>query len=252
MAMIVNDFLVNQFATILDYSFTANVEEELDAIAEGKINWQKMISNFYEKFHPSVESSKSISRSDIGSVRELGVDPATGKKVYAKIGKFGPYIQIGENGPDEKPAYSSLRNGQLLETITLEEALELFKLPRTLGTFEDQEVQVNIGKFGPYVRHGNKFCSLEQDDDPMTITLEKAIELIKAKRAEDASRVIKTFEENPEYQILKGKWGPYLKAGRKNIKLPKGKKAEDLTYEECVELVKNAPVRKKTGKRRKK
>ncbi len=252
MAMIVNDFLVQQFATILDYSFTANVEEELDAIAEGRIDWHEMISDFYKKFHPSVESSKSISRSDIGSVRELGFDPATGKKVYAKIGKFGPYIQIGENGPEEKPLYSSLRNGQLLETITLEEALELFKLPRTLGTYEDQEVQINIGKFGPYVRHGNKFCSLGDQDDPMTITMDRAVELIMAKRAEDASRIIKTFDENPEYQILKGKWGPYLKAGRKNVKLPKDKKAEDLTYDECVELVKNAPSRKKSARRRKK
>lgn len=251
MAMIVNDFLVNQFSSILDYSFTANVEEELDSIAEGKTDWHKMISTFYKKFHPSVESSKNISRTDIGSVRELGIDPVSGKEVYAKLGKFGPYIQIGENGTDEKPLYSSLRKGQLLETITLEEALELFKLPRVLGTYEDQEVQVNIGKFGPYIRHANKFCSLEEKDDPMTVTMERAIELIKAKRLIDASRIIKTFDENPDYQILKGKWGPYLKVGRKNVKLPKDKKAESLTYEECVELVKNAPTKKRSAHRRK-
>ncbi len=252
MAMIVNDFLVGQFSTILDYSFTANIEEEFDSIAEGKMDWKKMIGTFYKKFHPSVESSKDISRSDIGSIRELGNDPESGKKIYAKLGKFGPYVQIGENDDEEKPTFSSLRKGQLLETITLEEALELFKWPRIIGTYENQDVQINIGKFGPYVRHANKFCSLGEEDDPLTINLDHAIELIKAKRAEDASRIIKTFDEDPDYQILKGKWGPYLKAGRKNVKLPREKTPEELTYKECVELVKNAPAKKRSGKRRKK
>ncbi len=249
-AMIVNDFLVGQFPKIIDYSFTAFVEKELDEIASGKMKWDKMIEDFYSSFHPDVETSANISKSDIGVVRLLGEDPATGKNVYARLTKFGPCVQLGELGAEEKPRYSSLRNGQLLETITLEEALELFRLPRTVGTFEDAPVEANIGRYGPYLRHNNKFYSLEETDDPLTVTLDRAVEIINAKRKEDASRVIRTFDENPEYQILKGKWGPYLKAGKKNVKLPKGTKPEELTYEQCVELVEKAPAKKKRYKRK--
>ncbi len=249
-AMIVNDFLVGQFPKIIDYSFTAFVEKELDEIASGKLKWDKMIENFYNSFHPDVETSANISKSDIGVVRLLGKDPDSGKNIYARLTKFGPCVQLGELDDEQKPQYSSLRNGQLLETITLEEALELFKLPRTVGTYEDSPVEANIGRYGPYLRHKNKFFSLEESDDPLTVTLDRAIEIINAKRTEDASRVIKTFDENEEFQILKGKWGPYLKAGKKNVKLPKGTNPEELTYEQCVELAEKAPVKKRRFKRK--
>jgi len=250
-AMIVNDFLVGQFPNIINYSFTANVEKELDEIANGKLAWEKMLEGFYSSFQTDVETSQNISKSDIGALRELGVDPASGKNIYARLARFGPCVQLGEIEDEEKPRFSSLRKGQLIETITLEDALELFKLPRLVGNYEDQPIEANIGRYGPYVRHANKFYGLGEGDDPLTVTEERSIELIDIKRKEDASRVIKTFEENEEFQILKGKWGPYLKAGRKNVKLPKDKKAEELSYEECVELVKKAPAKKRGGRRKK-
>ncbi len=249
-AMIVNDFLIGQFPKIIDYSFTANVEKELDEIANGKLEWDKMIDGFYGSFQADIEISHGISKSEIGALRSLGIDPVTGKNVYARLAKFGPCVQLGEMEDEEKPKFSSLRKGQLIETISLEEALELFKLPHPVGEYEGQNIEANIGRYGPYIRHGNKFYGLGDEDDPLTVTIERAIELIEAKRKEDASRVIKTFEENEEYQILKGKWGPYLKAGRKNVKLPKGKKPEELTYDECVELVKKAPAKKRGGRRK--
>ncbi len=250
-AMIVNDFLVKQFPNIVDFSFTVNVEKEFDEIAAGKLEWDKMIDRFYSSFHSDVESSENITKSDIGALRLVGVDPASGKNIYARLSRFGPCVQLGELEDEEKPKFSSLRKGQLIETITLEDALELFKLPRLVGTFEDQNIDTNIGRFGPYVRHAGKFCSLGEGDDPHTITQDRAIELILAKRKEDAARIIKTFDENEEFQILKGKWGPYLKAGKKNVKLPKDKIPEDLTYEECVELAEKAPAKKRGGRRKK-
>lgn len=250
-AMIVNDFLIGQFPNIIDYSFTAGIEKELDEIANGKLDWDKMIDRFYGSFQTDVETSQNVSKSDIGALRELGVDPATGKNIYARLARFGPCVQLGELEDEEKPRFSSLRKGQLIETITLEEALELFKLPRQVGEFEGEKIDANIGRYGPYVRHANKFVGLGEDDDPLTVTQERAIELILAKRKEDASRIIKTFDENEEFQILKGKWGPYLKAGKKNVKLPKDKEAEELTYEECVELAEKAPAKKRGGRRKK-
>ena len=250
-AMIVNDFLIGQFPNIIDYSFTANVEKNLDEIANGKLAWDKMIEAFYSSFHSDVETSENISKADIGAIRELGVDPASGKNIYARLARFGPCVQLGELEDEEKPRFSSLRKGQLIETITIEDALELFKLPRLVGTYEDQNIDANIGRFGPYVRHANKFISLEEDDDPLTVTESRAIELIEIKRKEDAARTIKVFEENEEFKILHGKWGPYLKAGKKNVKLPKDKKPEELTYEECVTLVENAPAKKRGGRKKK-
>lgn len=250
-AMIVNDFLVGQFPNIIDFSFTANVEKDLDEIANGKMEWDKMIDEFYSSFHPDVETSEQISKTDIGAVRPLGIDPATGKNVYARLARFGPCVQIGELDDDEKPRYSSLRKGQLIETITLEEAMELFKLPRVVGSFEELPMEANIGRYGPYIRHNNKFYGLGEEDDPYSIEENRAIEIIIAKRKEDANRIIKTFEENEEFQILKGKWGPYLKAGKKNVRLPKEKMPEELTYEECVELAEKAPA-KRRGRARKK
>ncbi|MDZ7605802.1 MAG: type I DNA topoisomerase [Cyclobacteriaceae bacterium] len=245
-AMIVNDFLVGQFPKVIDYSFTAQVEKELDEIAGGNLVWEKMIGGFYSEFHSDVETSANVSKADIGSVRLIGTDPATGKNVYARLARFGPCVQLGDvvEG-EEKPRYSSLRKGQLIESVSLAEAMELFKLPRIVGTFENLPIEANTGRFGPYVKHNSKFISLGKEDDPLTVTEQKAIELIESKRKTDESRTIKTFEENSDFQILQGKWGPYLKAGAKNVKIPKGKKPEDLTYQECAELAKGAPEKKK-------
>jgi DNA topoisomerase-1 len=246
-AMIVNDFLVDHFPTITDYSFTSAIEEEFDEIASGKLNWKKMIDNFYQPFRKTVHKTEKIERSAVGKSRELGVDPKTGKNVYAKLGKFGAYVQIGENPDDnggEKPKFASLRPGQFLENITLADALELTKMPRDLGEFEGKPVVVNLGRFGPYVLHDKKFVSVPKGDDPYTITPSRAIELIEAKRVADANRLIKSFPGNDEVQVLNGRFGPYVKAGKKNVKIPKGKEPKELTLEECLELAANAPERR--------
>ncbi len=250
-AMVVNDFLVTHFPDVTDYSFTAGVEKELDDIADGNFSWDNMIDDFYGKFHPKVESTENIERSQVGSSREIGLDEASGKKVYAKLGKFGPYVQIGENDDDPKPKYASLRTGQFIESITLEDALELFKLPRDIGEFEGEMMIAAIGKFGPYVRHNGKFFSIGKDQDPLSISVEEAIELIKAKRIADAEKFIKVFDENPDVQVLKGRYGPYIKVGRKNVKIPKDKQPEDLTLEECLELAEKAPAKGKRAARKK-
>ena len=250
-AMVVNDFLVTHFPDVTDYSFTAEVEKELDDIADGNFSWDNMIDDFYGKFHPKVESTENIERSQVGSSREIGVDPVSGKNVYAKLGKFGPYVQIGENDDEPKPKYASLRTGQFIESITIEEALELFKLPREIGEFEGEMMIAAIGKFGPYIRHNGKFYSIGKDQDPLSISSEEAVELIHAKRKADAEKFIKVFDENPDVQVLKGRYGPYIKVGRKNVKIPKGKEPEDLTLEECLELAEKAPARGKRAARKK-
>src|SRR5687767_7226684 len=246
-AMVVNDFLVDHFPDITDFSFTSEIEQEFDEIASGKLNWKKMIEDFYRPFHKKVSATEKVERSSVGKVRELGVDPKTGKTVYAKLGKFGAYAQIGENPDDnggEKPKFASLRPGQFIENIALADAMELFKMPRDLGLFEDKPVVVNIGRFGPYVLHDKKFVSIPKDLDPYAITEEQAIELIKAKRISDANKTIKLFDENPDVQILNGRFGPYIKAGKKNVKIPKGKEPKDLTLEECLTLAENAPEKR--------
>jgi len=242
--IIVNDFLVNHFPSIIDYSFTANVEEEFDEIAQGQMPWENMINSFYGKFHPMVEKTETISRSEVSASRELGTDPESGKMVYARLGKFGPMVQVGENDEDEKPRYASLRKGQFLESINLEEALELFKLPREVGQYEDKEVVAGIGRFGPYIRHDNKFISLGKED-PLQVNIDTAIQLIEEKRKEESNNIIKIFEEQADVKVLKGKYGPYIKFGKKNLKIPKDKNPEDLTYEECVELSEKAPAKKR-------
>ncbi|MFN3316880.1 MAG: DNA topoisomerase, partial [Raineya sp.] len=194
-AMVVNDFLQAHFDAVMDYSFTAKVEKEFDEIAEGKKDWVKMIDNFYKKFHPKVEETEEIKRSEVNANRELGTHPQTGEKVFAKLGKYGAYVQIGEASEDKKPIFAKLKKGQFLETITLDEALELFKLPREIGTYENETMIVAIGRFGPYIKLGNAFYSLGKDDDPYTINEERAIEIIKAKRKADAEKVIQTFKE---------------------------------------------------------
>jgi DNA topoisomerase I len=246
-AMIVNDFLVDHFPTITDYSFTSEIEEEFDEIAAGKLNWKKMIDNFYQPFRKTVRKTEKVERSAVGKSRELGVDPKTGKNVYAKLGKFGAYVQIGENPDDnggEKPKFASLRPGQFIENLTLQDALELVKMPRDMGEFEGKPVVVNLGRFGPYVLHDKKFVSVPKGDDPYTITSARAIELIEAKRIADANRLIKAFPGNDEVQVLNGRFGPYIKAGKKNVKIPKGKDPKELTLDECLELAANAPEKR--------
>lgn len=246
-AMVVNDFLVEHFPNVIDFSFTAKVEEEFDEIAHGKQSWNGMISNFYGKFHQTVEDTERVDRKDVGSSRILGDDPKTGKPVIARLGRYGPLVQIGETSEDEeaeKPQFASLRKGQFIESMTLEEALELFKLPRTLGTFEDKTVVAAIGRFGPYLRHDGKFVSLGKEHDPHTVDEETAIELILAKRKADAEKHIKSFDENADVQVLNGRWGPYIKVGRKNVKIPKDTEPESLTLEQCLELAEKAPEKK--------
>ncbi len=246
-AMVVNDFLVEHFPDVTDFSFTSEIEQEFDEIATGKLEWRKMIDTFYKPFHKKVKSTELIERSSAGKNREVGVDPKSGKNVYVKLGKFGAYVQVGENPDDnggEKPKFASLRPGQFIENISLEDALELMKMPRQMGDFEEKPVVVAIGRFGPYVQHDKKFVSIPKGDDPYTITLSNAIELIQNKRIADANKLIKGFEENPDIQVLNGRFGPYIKAGKKNVKIPKGKEPKDLTLEECVELAANTPERK--------
>ncbi|HEU5145999.1 MAG TPA: type I DNA topoisomerase, partial [Chryseosolibacter sp.] len=246
-AMVVNDFLVEHFPDITDYSFTSEIEQEFDEIAAGKLKWKKMIADFYKPFHKKVSTTEKVERSSVGRTRELGVDPKTGKNVYAKLGKFGAYVQIGENPDDnggEKPKFASLRPGQFIENVTLEDAMELFKMPRDMGMFEDKPVVIGIGRFGPYVLHDKKYTSIPKDLDPYTIPIEKAIELIENKRIADANKTIKVFPENPDIQILNGRFGPYIKAGKKNVKIPKDREPASLTLEECVTLAENAPERR--------
>ncbi|HEY5750324.1 MAG TPA: type I DNA topoisomerase [Chryseolinea sp.] len=246
-AMVVNDFLVDHFPDITDFSFTSEIEQEFDEIADGKLDWKKMIDNFYRPFHKKVALTEKVERSSVGKTKELGVDPKTGKNVYAKLGKFGAYVQIGENPDDnggEKPKFASLRPGQFIENITMADAMELFKMPRDLGLFEEKTVVVSIGRFGPYVLHDKKFVSIPKDIDPYTITPERAVELIEAKRIADANKTIKLFAEDPEIQVLNGRFGPYIKAGKKNVKIPKDREPASLTYEECVALAADAPERR--------
>ncbi|SMG40604.1 DNA topoisomerase-1 [Marivirga sericea] len=249
LAMVVNDFLVEHFPNVTDYNFTAKVEQEFDEIAKGEKIWNNMIKKFYGEFHEKVDEAESIERKDVNTGRELGVDPKTGKKVIVRLGKFGPLVQLGET-PDkedeeaEKPKFASLRKGQFIESITLDDAMELFKLPRDLGEYEDQKMVAAIGRFGPYVRHDGKFVSIPKGEDPLDITADRAIELIEEKRKADREKFIKSFDEDPDVQVLNGRWGPYIKFGKKNVKIPKDTEPTDLTYQECVELAEKTPNKK--------
>jgi DNA topoisomerase I len=250
MAMVVNDFLVDHFPTITDYSFTANVEKEFDEIAQGQKGWEQMLKEFYEGFHAKVIETEGIERSAVPSSREIGVEPSTGKKVIARLGRFGPIVQIGEveEGSEEKPRFSSLKQGQFIESITLEEALELFKLPRELGDYEGKPMVVGTGRFGPYVRHDGKFVSIPKTEDPYIISSERAIELIMAKQSADENKLIKAFEGQSDIQVLNGRFGPYIKAGKKNVKIPKGKDPKELTLEDCIKLAEATPEKKAGGR----
>ncbi len=245
--MVVTDFLIENFAHILDYHFTAEVEGQFDLIAQGKMNWTAMLTAFYKPFHDSVEHTLENSDRATGE-RELGIHPVSNKKIIARIGRFGPMIQVGDEKEDgEKPTFASLLKSQSIQTISLEEALELFKLPRTVGEYEGEVIKANIGRFGPYVQIGKLFVSLKKEDDPMTVTLERAVELVIEKREVEANKLIKAFDERADVQLLNGRYGPYLKIGKDNFKLPKGTVADGLSLEECLAIAadeKNAPKKK--------
>ena len=252
--IVVTDFLTANFDEIMDYNFTASVEKEFDEIAEGKLKWQKMLESFYKPFHIHVENTVENSERASGE-RLLGIDPVSGKNVFARIGRFGPVIQIGDGDAEEKPKFASLNSNQRLESISLEDAMELFKLPRVVGEYENKEMVVAAGRFGPYVRHDGAFYSLTKMDDPMSITAERSIELIDAKRKKDSERVINHFNDN-EIQVLNGRWGPYIAANDKNYKIPKGsKEAKELSLSDCLDIInssegtpqRNAAFKKKSA-----
>ncbi|MDE6007133.1 MAG: type I DNA topoisomerase [Muribaculaceae bacterium] len=241
--MVVNEFLTEYFPEILDYGFTAKVEEKFDEIADGHLPWQDEMKTFYDTFHPYIEKADSMRMEHKVGERVLGTDPGTGRRVSVKIGRFGPVVQIGEATDDEKPLFASLNDGQSLQTITLEEALKLFELPRKVGEYEGEEVTAAIGRFGPYIKFGKTFVSIPKELAPQTITIEEAGELIERKREEEANRLIKAFSELPGVEILRGRYGPYisyLKEGAKkavNYKIPKGTDPESLTADEVKKLM---------------
>ena len=245
--MVVNDFLMENFPEIMDYNFTAKVEQEFDKIAEGKAEWNKEMKVFYQGFEPEVEKVMNARSEHKAGERELGIDPATGKPVFVKIGRFGPVVQIGTADDEDKPRFSQLPSDKSMETITLDEALELFKLPRTVGQFEGTDVVIGAGRFGPYVLHNKKYVSLPKDENPMTVTLDAAINLIQKKRLQEAQRHLKTFEEDANMEVMNGRYGPYIAYNGKNYRMPKAlhEKASELTYEQCMDIVNNAPEPKR-------
>jgi DNA topoisomerase I len=245
--MVVNDFLMENFPEIMDYNFTAKVEQEFDKIAEGKAEWNKEMKVFYQGFEPEVEKVMNARSEHKAGERELGIDPATGKPVFVKIGRFGPVVQIGTADDEDKPRFSQLPSDKSMETITLNEALELFKLPRTVGQFEGTDVVIGAGRFGPYVLHNKKYVSLPKDENPMTVTLDAAINLIQKKRLQEAQRHLKTFEEDANMEVMNGRYGPYIAYNGKNYRMPKAlhEKASELTYEQCMDIVNNAPEPKR-------
>ena len=250
--LVVNDFLVKNFDSIVDYNFTASVEKQFDEIAEGNLVWSKMIDEFYRPFHNTIEDVLNTSERARGE-RIIGIDPVTGKQVSAKIGRFGPFVQLGEviEGSEEKPQFASLQKGQSIETISLGEAMKLFDLPRDLGEYEDKKVTVGIGRFGPYIKHDAGFVSLKKGvDDPLTVTIERAIELINEKREQTIKSVLKTFAEAPEIRILEGRWGPYISYKKGNYKIKKGTDIDKLTVEECKIIIESEGNKPKTNKRK--
>lgn len=247
---IVTDFLIKFFPKVVDYGFTRKVEEEFDQVAQGKKDWHKMIAQFYDPFHKTVEKTADISKSDTTAVRELGKDPKSGKPIIAKMGRYGPMLQLGSTESEEKPKFASLPEGKSLKTVSLEEALKMFQLPRTVGTTKDgEEITANIGRFGPYIRVAKTFVSIKPED-PLTISEDKARELWEAKKKQEAEKYIQTFKGS-KIQVLKGRYGPYVTDGKKNAKIPKDKTPEKLTLKECEKLLAESPARKRRFPRKK-
>ncbi|MDR3267361.1 MAG: type I DNA topoisomerase [Tannerella sp.] len=252
---VVNDFLVMYFPGILDYNFTAKVEKEFDLVAEGQTEWTKLMKEFYEVFHPTVEAAAAVRTEHKVGERELGKDPKSGKPVFVKIGRYGPIAQIGVANPEDKkdkkdkPQFASLLKGQSIETITLDETLKLFELPRTVGQYEDEAIIAGIGRFGPYIRHDGKFISIPKELSPATITEKESIELINGKREKEQEKYIKKFEKEPDLEILKGRYGPYIAYKGKNYKIPGSFDPAKLTLEECMTIIESTPNKSATKKR---
>ena len=244
---VVNDFLIENFPDIMDYNFTARVEQQFDQIAEGKEQWTDMMKGFDDKFEPTVEKVSNARAEHKAGERQLGDDPKSGRPVFVKIGRFGPVVQIGSADDEQKPQFAQLPADKRMDSITLDEALELFKLPRTVGEFEGSEVVIGAGRFGPYVMHNKKYVSLPKGEDPMTVTLETAVRLIMEKRRQEEQRHIKTFPEDAKLEVLNGRYGPYIAYDGKNYRIPKSQhdKAAELTYEQCMEIVNATPAKKK-------
>ena len=247
--IVVNDFLMDNFPVIMDYNFTAKVEQEFDQIADGKEEWTDMMRSFDKEFEPTVDKVMNARSEHKAGERKLGDDPKTGHPVFVKIGRYGPVVQIGTADDDEKPRFAQLPADKSMETITLDEALELFKLPRTVGEFEGKNVTIGAGRFGPYVLHDKKYVSIPKDEDPLTLTLERAIELIESKRKAEEERHLKKFDEDPKLEVLNGRYGPYIVYDGKNYRIPRDlhPKAAELSYEQCMDTVNNPPAPKKRG-----
>jgi DNA topoisomerase-1 len=240
---VVTEFLIEHFGKVMDYGFTASVEKEFDEIADGMKNWSEMIDTFYKPFHKTVEDTLETAERATGE-RSLGDDPKSGKPIIVRIGRFGPMVQIGEQDDEDKPRFASLAKGQNIDNITLDQALDLFKMPRILGELEEKPVKANIGRFGPYIQHDKLFVSIPKEEDVMEIEIERAIELVLAKRQADLDRIIKKFEEDPATQILNGRWGPFIKSGKNNFKLPKDlEDPSKLTLEEVKHIMENQPAK---------
>jgi len=249
--LVVNDFLLDAFPNILDFNFTASVEKEFDQIAEGKLKWESVIGHFYKTFHPAVEEASTYSKQKVGE-RILGEDPTSGRPISVRIGKFGPVVQIGTADDEDKPLFASLRTNQRMETLTIEDALDLFKLPRKPGVYETKDITVAVGRFGPYIRHDNKFVSIPKTLDPMEITVDECIHLIDAKRLADSKKLIKTFAEDETVQVLNGRFGPYIYKDGNNYRIPKTTDPQTISLEDCLKLVSEQgekPARKAKGRK---
>jgi DNA topoisomerase-1 len=248
---LVNSFLMQYFVNILDYNFTASVEEEFDEIAKGHLVWNKMINDFYYPFHAQIEDALETSKKVSGE-KLLGKDPVSGENLFVRIGRYGPMVQLGDSDPENKPRFASLKKGQSIDTITLGEALDLFKLPRTIGTYEDSEVIVSTGRFGPYIRHKSAFYSLSKTDDPLAIELKRAIELITEKRKKEAEKIIRSFPGDAEMKIMNGRYGAYISYKKQIYKIPKSKDPNELTLQDCLSIVKETEPSKPGRTSRKK
>ncbi|MCP4552809.1 MAG: DNA topoisomerase I, partial [Bacteroidetes bacterium] len=249
---LVNKFLIQYFDDILDYNFTANVEREFDEIADGNKKWNGMLEEFYGPFHAKVENTLEKSKKFSGE-KLLGIDPVSGRNIFVKIGRYGAIAQMGDTDSEDKPKFAGLKKNQSIEKITLDEALELFKFPRSIGKFEEMELTVAIGRFGPYVMHNKKFFSLGKDDDPSSIKQDRAIEIIELKRKEIQQNIIKEFKENKDVRVLRGRYGPYISIRKSNFKIPRDRNPEELTLEDCIQISedpKNAPKKKFNRKKK--